>query len=143
MGPILRGSAVTCCPAGRRPRGQGRRPLPRPHPPTSSYVADDPDAVVCTVPAGSPLRRGNFRTPVGRSAAVAAIGAPGLHFHDLRHTGNTLAARTGASLRDLMTRTGHASTRAAMVYQHATSGRDAAIARAVDELLTAARRTTP
>jgi integrase len=32
----------------------------------------------------------------------SAIGAPGLHVHDLRHTGNTLAARIGASLGDLM-----------------------------------------
>lgn len=38
---------------------------------------------------------------------------------------------------------GHASTRAALLYQHATGDRDAIIARAVDELLTAARRTTP
>jgi integrase len=37
---------------------------------------------------------------------VASIGAPGLHFHDLRHTGNHLAARTGATTKDLMTRMG-------------------------------------
>jgi integrase len=47
---------------------------------------------------------------------VAAIGAPGLHFHDLRHTGNTLAAAGGASLRDVMDRMGHDSVRAAMMY---------------------------
>ena len=34
---------------------------------------------------------------------------PELHFHDLRHTGNTLASQTGASTRDLMTRMGHDS----------------------------------
>jgi integrase len=51
---------------------------------------------------------------------VAAIGAPGLHFHDLRHTGNTLASRApGASLRDVMARMGHDSPRAALIYQHA------------------------
>jgi hypothetical protein len=32
------------------------------------------------------------------------IGLPGLHFHDLRHTGNHFAAGSGARLRDLMTR---------------------------------------
>ncbi len=59
---------------------------------------------------------------------VAAIGAPGLHFHDLRHTGNTFAAMSGAFLRDLMTRMGHASMRAALIYQHKTQGADRKIA---------------
>jgi len=51
-----------------------------------------------------------------------------LHFHDLRHTGNTLAAATGASTRELMARMGHASAEAALRYQHATRERDDAIA---------------
>jgi hypothetical protein len=34
--------------------------------------------------------------------AVASIGMPGSHFHDLRHTGNQFAANSGAALRDLM-----------------------------------------
>ena len=41
---------------------------------------------------------------------------PEVHLHDLRHTGNTLAAETGATLRELMDRMGHSSTRAAMIY---------------------------
>ncbi|WP_372495803.1 hypothetical protein [Kitasatospora humi] len=48
--------------------------------------------------------------------------------HDLRHTGNTLASQNGASTRELMTRMGHSSTRAALIYQHMTSDRDRAIA---------------
>jgi integrase len=36
---------------------------------------------------------------------------PGLHFHDLRHTGNTLADEAGASLRELMDRMGRSTTR--------------------------------
>jgi integrase len=51
------------------------------------------------------LRRGNFNRSVAWPQAVAAIGAPRLHFHDLRHTGNTFAAASGAGLRDLMART--------------------------------------
>src|SRR5215813_10944864 len=47
---------------------------------------------------------------------------------DLRHTGNTWAAETGATLRDLMDRMGHATTRAAMIYMHRSSGRDRVIA---------------
>jgi integrase len=49
--------------------------------------------------------------------AVESIGMPGLHFHDLRHTGNQFAAHSGAGLRDLMARMGHDSERAAMIYQ--------------------------
>jgi integrase len=68
---------------------------------------------------------------------VGEIGAPGLHFHDLRHTGNTFAAQTGTSLRDLMARMGHDNPRAALIYQHATSGADRAVAAALDEALRA------
>ena len=55
------------------------------------------------------------------------LGLSDLHFHDLRHTGNTLAAATGASTKELMTRMGHASSRAALLYQHATRERELAI----------------
>jgi len=48
----------------------------------------------------------------------------GIHFHDLRHSGNTLAGEAGASLRELMDRMGHSTTRAALIYQHRTSLRD-------------------
>lgn len=63
---------------------------------------------------------------------MAAIGAPGLHFHDLRHTGNTFAAATGAGIKDLMARMGHDSERAAMIYQHKARGADAAMTSAID-----------
>lgn len=56
----------------------------------------------------------------------------GVHFHDLRHTGNTLAAQSGASLADLKARTGHDSDRAALIYQHATKDADRRIADALD-----------
>jgi integrase len=39
--------------------------------------------------------------------------------HDLRHTGNTYAAKPGASLAEMMSRMGHSSTLAAQVYLHA------------------------
>ena len=62
---------------------------------------------------------------------MTAIGLPGVHLHDLRHTGNALASRTGASLADLMARMGHSSTQAALIYQHAAMDQDAEIADAV------------
>ena len=45
----------------------------------------------------------------------------------------------GASLRDLMTRMGHDSPRAAMIYQHATSVEDRAIADRLSGLVDAHR----
>ncbi|WIM97642.1 hypothetical protein ACTOB_001184 [Actinoplanes oblitus] len=57
----------------------------------------------------------------------------GFHFHDLRHTGNHLAAASGASTRELMHRMGHASMRAALIYQHATSDRHREIAESMDK----------
>jgi integrase len=48
------------------------------------------------------MRRGNFNKPVKWKENTASIGLLSLHFHDLRHTGNALAARTGTSIKDLM-----------------------------------------
>ena len=64
--------------------------------------------------------------------AVESIGMPGLHFHDLRHTGNQFASESKAALRDLMARMGHDSKRAAMIYQHKARGADKAIIDAID-----------
>jgi integrase len=61
----------------------------------AAAVKPEPDALIFPGPMGAPLRRRNFNRAVGWSHVVAAIGAPGLHFHDLRHTGNTFAAATG------------------------------------------------
>ena len=71
--------------------------------------------------------------------ATEAIGAPGLHFHDLRHTGNSFAAASGAGLKDLMARMGHDSERAAMIYLHEMRGADLAITRAIDAHVQAER----
>ena len=105
----------------------------------ATYVPDDPTALLFTGPSARrpPLRRNNFRKLVGWEEAVTAIGAPGLHFHDLRHTGNTEAARTGASTKDLMVRMGHDSPSAALKYQHATNQADRAIADALSDAVAA------
>jgi hypothetical protein len=73
------------------------------------------------------LERSNFRHRVWLPA-TRATGLMGLRFHDLRHTAGTLAARTGATTKEIMARLGHASPRAAMVYQHAADDRDRLIA---------------
>ncbi|MGH3731244.1 MAG: tyrosine-type recombinase/integrase [Micromonosporaceae bacterium] len=97
-----------------------------------AHVGPGADAFVFTTETGKLIWRGTFNKLVGWRAAVEKIGAPGLHFHDLRHTGNTLAARTGASLADLMARMGHDSSQAAMIYQHKSREADRAIAAALD-----------
>lgn len=81
---------------------------------------------------GALLRRTTFTKTWNR--ARTQVGLPDAHFHDLRHTGNTLAAATGASMAELMARMGHGSTRAAIIYQHATNNRDKAIANALGDV---------
>jgi integrase len=101
----------------------------------ANFTAGGDKALIFTGAKGGVLRRSNFRTGTGWGETCMALGFPGPHFHDLRHTGNTLAAQTGTSLRDLMTRMGHDSPRAALIYQHASSGADRAIADALDLLI--------
>jgi integrase len=96
------------------------------------YVKDEPGALVFPGVMGGPIRRGNFNKLSAWPQSVASIGMPGLHFHDLRHTGNQFAANSGAALRDLMARMGHDSERAAMIYQHEARGADKAITKAID-----------
>ncbi|WP_329437907.1 tyrosine-type recombinase/integrase [Streptomyces sp. NBC_01280] len=79
---------------------------------------------------GGVLRRNNFRRIWLR--ALAATGLGDVHFHDLRHTGNTLAATGGASTRELMHRMGHSSVRATLIHQHLVNGRAHVIADYVD-----------
>jgi integrase len=81
---------------------------------------------------GSPMRGDAVRQAFVR--ARTKVDMPGFRFHDLRHTGQTLAASTGATVKDLMRRLGHASPVAAYRYLHAVDGRDAEIASALSEL---------
>jgi integrase len=99
------------------------------------YVPDRMDALVFTGPTGVPILRGNFNKLVGWKVAVASIGVPKLHFHDLRHTGNVLAAASGVSTRDLMARMGQDSMAAALIYQHASRAAAQAIADHLDAQL--------
>jgi integrase len=127
--------------AGHRSVALPKAALPALKKHMTSYVGEDPAAFVFTSESRRNLWRGNFNKLVKWTDAVAAVGAPGLHFHDLRHTGNTLASRApGASLRDIMARMGHDSPRAALIYQHANREADQGIASAIDKAVKAARR---
>ncbi len=106
-------------------------------------VGSDAHALVFTGDKGAPLRRSNFNRAAKWPEPLAAIGAPGLHFHDLRHSGNLLAAASGASLRDLMNRMGNDSMRAALIYQHSTHEAERRIADAMERMLGEHERTPP
>ena len=93
----------------------------------ATYCAAASESYVFTSPNGMPLERGNFRSRVW-IPATRLVALTGLRFHDLRHATGTLAARTGATTKELMARLGHTSPRAAMIYQHATADRDRLIA---------------
>ncbi|WP_326819690.1 tyrosine-type recombinase/integrase [Streptosporangium sp. NBC_01756] len=101
----------------------------------ATYVQDEPGALLFPGAKGGPLRRSGFNTRTRWVDVVKEMGMPGLHFHDLRHTGNMLAAESGAGLKDLMARMGHDNVRAAMIYQHAVRGADKAITDAIDRQL--------
>jgi integrase len=93
----------------------------------------DPDGLIFTSPEGTPLRHSNFRQRVWLPALRSA-GLPLIHFHDLRHTGNMLAAGAGAGLRELMERMGHSTTRAALTYLHPSDERQPVIADAMSKI---------
>jgi integrase len=103
----------------------------------STFTGPGPGALVFTGPKGAQLRRSNFSRQW--TAATGTAGLPGVHFHDLRHTGNTLADDEGASLRQLMERMGHSTTRAALIYQHRSKRRDQKLADAISDRVKAER----
>ena len=105
----------------------------------TEFVGRSPEAYVFVGPKGARPARSNFHTIWNK--ARQRVGVPDLHLHDLRHTGNTLAAETGATLRELMERMGHRSTRAALIYLHARDGRDRAIADGLDVIVGTAHQS--
>lgn len=97
-----------------------------------NHVAPHPDAWLFPGPAGGPAHPRTVDHMWSR--ARRAIGRTDLVFHDLRHTGLTWAATTGASIAEIMRRGGHKSPQAALRYQHATEERDKALADALAAL---------
>jgi integrase len=104
----------------------------------AEFVQTNPDELVFTTETGAALRQSNFRNRHW-SAAVKAAGVEGLRFHDLRHVAGTLATVSGATIREVQARLGHASPAAAYRYQHVLDNRDAEIAEKLDALMRAAR----
>jgi integrase len=97
------------------------------------FVGPAPSAWVFTGAKGGPLREAVWQTAWER--ARESVGLPDLHFHDLRHVAATLAAETGAGVKEIMYRIGHSSPQAALRYQHATQRRDRSIADGISRLI--------
>lgn len=98
------------------------------------YAEPGRKGLVFVGPKGGPLRGANFGRQVWRPA-VRSVGLEGLHFHDLRGCAATLAALSGATTAELLARLGHGRVDVAMRYQRATADRDAALARALSDLV--------
>jgi integrase len=62
----------------------------------AEFPTSDPEDLVFKGPKGAALRRNNFHRSARCAECVAEAGLPeGFRFHDLRHTGNTLAPSSG------------------------------------------------
>jgi integrase len=96
------------------------------------FSAPGPDGLMFPNAKGTHLHHGSLYKVFGRARRLA--GRPDLRWHDLRHTGATLAAQSGATLAELMSRLGHSTVGAALIYQHAAANRDAEIARKLSAL---------
>lgn len=98
-----------------------------------NWSADGSDGLVFpAVESGSNMKHGALYKVYRRARSIA--GRPDLRWHDLRHTGATMAAQAGATLAELMNRLGHSDVRAALIYQHATADRDAELARKLSKM---------
>ncbi|MBB4913715.1 tyrosine-type recombinase/integrase [Streptosporangium saharense] len=97
-----------------------------------AYVGDGDEVFVFLGVKGAMLRRSAFTRPWAK--ALMQAGLSGVHFHDLRHTGNTFASQSGATLRELMNRMGHSTNRAALIYLHTEGDRDRKIAHGMGRL---------
>lgn len=100
---------------------------------SSEYVDAKRDSLLFAAHAGGHLQPSTLYRHWYK--ARTAAGRDDLRWHDLRHSGATMAAQTGATLAELMNRLGHQSPAAAMRYQHAAQGRDQAIAVALSAMV--------
>ncbi|MFB6556525.1 tyrosine-type recombinase/integrase, partial [Streptomyces sp. NPDC056405] len=103
------------------------------------YAEKGQDGLLFVGEKGAPFRRSSFGRKWRR--ARVAVGLPeNFRPYDLRHTGHTLATRSGATLRDTMARAGQSSEKAAMIYQHSDLDRQTEVAGGLDQMVRAARR---
>jgi integrase len=119
--------------AGKRTVAIPRSIMPTVKAHMDNFAEQGADGRVFVGAKGATPRRNHFNGLWHKACADAGI--KGLRFHDLRHTGNTLASQTNASTRELRTRLGQSSTRAALIYQHTSKRREREIADGVDAMI--------
>ena len=98
------------------------------------FVGEDADALLFPAPSGGLVTKMSWRRIWGRAVKDSGYDAT---FHDLRHVAGTLNAAAGATIKEAMARLGHASSHAALRYQHAVEHRDAVVAAGVNDLIEA------
>jgi integrase len=94
-------------------------------------VSPSPEALLFAWHDGSPLTYARISGMFRRARAV--IGRDELTWHDLRHTGASLAYSVGSSVVDVQARLGHATMRAASIYAHASGERDRMLAKRLND----------
>ncbi|MCL1800717.1 MAG: site-specific integrase [Promicromonosporaceae bacterium] len=103
------------------------------------FTAPHPGALVFTTESGELVTNATRQQFFGK--ARLAVDRPDLRFHDLRHTGATLATMAGAGIKDVMRRLGHTTPRAALIYQHTTDDTDRLVAAKLEALANGAPPT--
>lgn len=101
----------------------------------SKHVGAAPESWIFPGEGGKPASPWTLNHAWSKARGQGA--RPDLRLHDLRHSGLTWAAATGANTAELMRRAGHSSAQAALRYQHATEDRDRVLADALGTLATA------
>jgi integrase len=87
------------------------------------YVSQDPEALLLTgKTACGHLAASTFRT--AWHAALKDSGCQRVRLHDLRHYAGVMTARTGAMLTENMSRLGHSTAAAPLIYQDVVARRD-------------------
>ena len=88
------------------------------------------DALIFTTSTQLPLFKGRKSWFV---TAKRRLELDHLHFHDLRHTGQSLAMVKGANTKDLQRRAGQSSEAAARIYMHGSKQRDRQVAESLSD----------
>ncbi len=106
-----------------------------------AHVPEDREALLFTLPDGNPVTSTYLSRHFRQARAV--IDRDDLTWHDLRHTGATLAYRAGASLPEVQARLGHTTMRAAAIYAHAADDSDRVLAERLDAMFSTASTGAP
>lgn len=98
----------------------------------AAHVPAGEDALVFGTEAGGILGSAWLGVAFRAAQERAGLAHLALRWHDLRHTGASLAYAAGASVPDVQRRLGHTTMRAAAIYAHAYADADHALAARLD-----------